>query len=365
MSLRRELTLFDVFCIATGAMVSSGIFVLPGIAHARAGPGVIVSYLVAGLLAGIGMLNAAELATAMPRAGGDYFFITRSLGPVVGSVAGLINWFTLSLKSAFALVGMAAFLRIFLPVDPRLSGVVLCLFFVLINLAGTRHAGRAQVVFVTGLLVLMVFYVVRGLPHVDPDNLRPLFPYGLNRTLATAGFVFVAYGGLIQISGMAEEIRRPARNIPAGMFLALAVVTVVYTLMVFVTTGVLPSGILDNSLTPITDGAARFMEPWGTRLLGLAAILAFVSTANAGIMSASRYLFALGRDELLPRRLGNVRAKSGVPVLAVFITGAFVSASLFLKLDILVEAASLVLILGFILSGICAVSYTHLRAHET
>src|SRR6056297_2050626 len=99
-ALRRHLGLLEVFCIASGAMISSGIFVLPGLAHAQAGPAVVVSYLLAGLLALVGLLNVAELATAMPRAGGDYFFITRTLGPAVGTIGGLLTWFSLSLKSS-------------------------------------------------------------------------------------------------------------------------------------------------------------------------------------------------------------------------------------------------------------------------
>ncbi|MDY0169165.1 MAG: amino acid permease [Thermoguttaceae bacterium] len=99
MKLKRNLGLLDVFCIASGAMISSGIFVLPGLAHAQAGPAVVVSYFLAGLLASVGLLNVAELATAMPRAGGDYFFVTRTLGPAVGTIGGLLTWFSLSLKS--------------------------------------------------------------------------------------------------------------------------------------------------------------------------------------------------------------------------------------------------------------------------
>ena len=112
MGLKRELKLLEVFCIASGAMISSGIFILPGLAFAKAGPGVVASYLLAGLLAIPGMLCVAELATAMPKAGGDYFFITRSFGPAVGTVSGILSWFSLSLKSAFALLGMAAFMAL-------------------------------------------------------------------------------------------------------------------------------------------------------------------------------------------------------------------------------------------------------------
>jgi amino acid transporter/mannitol/fructose-specific phosphotransferase system IIA component (Ntr-type) len=355
LKLRRELGILDVFCIATGTMVSSGIFVLPGLAHARAGPSIVVSYLFAGVLAVIGMLNAAELATAMPKAGGDYFFITRSLGPAVGSISGLLNWFALSLKSAFALIGMAAFVRLFLDIDMRITGVVLCGFFVMVNLWGTRHAGRLQVILVTALIVLMIIYIVRGIPHVKMVNLDPFVPYGFHKTLAAAGFIFVAYGGLIKISSLAEEVREPSRTIPYGILLSLVSVTLLYTLMVFVTTGVLSSSDLDASLTPITEGASSFMGIWGVRAIGLAAIFAFVSTANAGVMAASRYLFALSRDELLPHHLSRLGRKSDVPYVSIIVTGIFIAVSLFLKLDILVEAASLVLILGFILSCLCVI----------
>ncbi|MBD3240580.1 MAG: amino acid permease [Chitinivibrionales bacterium] len=355
MKLRRELRLLDVYCLATGAMISSGIFVLPGLAHAKAGPSAILSYAIAGCLAGIGILNAAELATAMPKAGGDYYFITRSLGPAVGSISGMLNWFSISLKSAFALVGMAAFLRLFIDVDPRITGIILCAVFVGTNLSGAKHAGRVQTVLVLLLLLIMAAYVVTGLPHVSVANLQPFTPHGLNNTLATAGFVFVAFGGLIKISSIGEEVRDPSRTLPRGMLLSLTSVVALYILMIFVTTGVMSSDTLDNSLTPITDGAAVFMGTWGARAVGLAAVLAFVSTANAGIMAASRYLYALSQDELLPRTLGRLSRKSGVPTAAVLVTGCFVAASLFLKLEILVEAASLVLILGFILSCVCVI----------
>ena len=104
---KKGLGFVDVFCIASGAMISSGIFVLPGLAFSLIGPAMVISYLIAGLLALIGVLSVIELATAMPKAGGDYYFLTRSLGPLVGTVSGLLSWFALSLKTAFAIFGLA------------------------------------------------------------------------------------------------------------------------------------------------------------------------------------------------------------------------------------------------------------------
>jgi APA family basic amino acid/polyamine antiporter len=110
--LKKQLGLLDIFAVAAGAMISSGLFVLPAIVFAKTGPAVILSYLFASILIIPSILSKAELATAMPRAGGTYFYVERSLGPVLGLFSGFANWFSLALKSAFAVVGMAIFIKL-------------------------------------------------------------------------------------------------------------------------------------------------------------------------------------------------------------------------------------------------------------
>lgn len=350
MKLKRELNLLDVFCIASGAMISSGLFVLPGIAHAIAGPAVFVSYLFAALLAITGMLSQAELVSAMPKAGGTYFYVTRSLGPGVGTVNGLLEWFAISLKSSFALIGMSAFTALIIDFDVRLIAVVLCVVFVGINILGVKEAGKLQVALVAGLLAILIFYVLRGLPLMNANNFTPFAPNGIGSIFSTAGFVFVSYGGLIKIASIAEEVKNPARTVPLGMILSLLVVGILYMLVVMVTTGVLGAAQLDNSLTPISEGAGAFLGQKGKIALSIAAILAFISTANAGIMAASRYPLALSRDGLLPERLMSINARFKTPHVSILITGLFMIFALFLKLTLLVKVASAVLIMTFIFS---------------
>ncbi len=350
MKLKRELNLLDVFCLASGAMISSGLFILPGLAHAQAGPAVFVSYFLAGLLAMTGMLSQAELVSAMPKAGGTYFYVKRTMGPAVGTVDGLITWFSLSLKSAFALVGMAAFTTYFVHLDIRLIAVVLCLVFVGINLVGIKEAGRVQVVLVMGLLVLLLLYVVRGLPSVTIGHFEPFAPRGIGAIFRTAGFVFISFGGLLKVSSVAEEVKNPTRVIPLGMILSLLVVTILYFLVVMVTSGVLGTSELEGSLTPLSDGAAVFLGSFGRIALGVAAMLAFISTANAGIMAASRYPLALGRDGLIPSFMGVVHPRFKTPYRSIIITGLFMIAMVFLRLDVLVKVASTVLVLTFMFS---------------
>lgn len=128
----RRLGGLDVFCIAAGAMISSGLFILPGLIYAKVGPAVILVYILAGILILPALFAKAELATAMPKAGGTYFFIERSMGSVAGTIGGFVSWFSLSLKSAFALVGIGAFATLINPTiaewQIKLIGVGFCVF---------------------------------------------------------------------------------------------------------------------------------------------------------------------------------------------------------------------------------------------
>ena len=139
-TLKKDLGLMGVFCVSSGAMISSGLFVLPSLAFVKAGPGLLLSYLLAALLVLPAMLSKAELATAMPKAGGTYFYIDRTFGPAFGTMAGFANWFPISLKSAFALVGIGQFAILIYPDVSlwtiKLIAVSFCAFFVLINIKG-------------------------------------------------------------------------------------------------------------------------------------------------------------------------------------------------------------------------------------
>ncbi|NCC52124.1 MAG: amino acid permease [Spartobacteria bacterium] len=353
--LHKGLNLVHVFTIASGAMIGSGLFILPGMAHAAAGPGAVWSYVLAGLLAATGALSMAELVTAMPKAGSDYFYVMRGFGAGTGSIAGILSWFSLSLKSAFAVVGMATFIRLIAEIDGLLVGVCLTIGFVALNICGVREAARAQTVIVFGLFFLLILYIVLGIPRIEADLLVPFAPYGISSIFSTAGFVFVSYGGLLKVASIAEEVRDPGRVLPLGLTLALVLVTLLYALTVMVTSGILPAAELDDSLTPISDGGRVLMGGFGYFLMGIGAILAFVSTANAGIMAASRYLLALSRDHMLPGWLSRVNTRFQTPHIAIAVTGTLILLSLFLRLEILVEAASCVLIMTYMLSCLAVV----------
>lgn len=330
-SLKKELKLFDIYAISTGAMFSSGFFLLPGIASAYSGPSVILAYLIGGILVIPAMLSVAELSTALPKAGGPYYFLDRSLGPMVGTIGGLGTWFALIFKSAFALVGMGAYLELFFEVSIKPLAVTLTLLFMFMNIIGVKKTTRLQSFFVVVLIGILLLFVVQGLfemfslgmGEITETQLTPFMPFGVEGLMATIGLVFVSYAGLTQIASVAEEVKNPNRNIPLAMILSLLTATVIYVLGVYVMVGLLEPEALRNDYTPVATAAIEFFD-WfpgdtGLILVVIAAIAAFASTGNAGIMSAARYPLAMARDRLIWERFSSV-GRFSTPTISIVVT---------------------------------------------
>ena len=327
--LTRSLGLRHVFALSTGAMLSSGLFLLPGLAAAKAGPAAVLAYLLAGLLAVPAMLSVSELATALPKAGGAYYFLERALGPAVGTVAGFGTWLSLVLKDAFAMVGMSAYLVLILDVDATTLALALIALFTLVNVVGSKASASMQLALVVVVLGVMAWFIVEGLAEAasrgfDGSNLDPFFTTGLSGVTAVIGLVFVSFGGLTKVASAGEEVEDPSRRIPLGMALSLATATVLYTLGVLVTVALVPPDVLHGDLAPIHTAAEAVLPKVGVWLVVVAALAAFSSAVNAGILAAARYPMAMARDGLLPARLGRL-SRFGTPVVGVVMTGSAIA----------------------------------------
>ncbi len=380
--LKRELGLPATTAIAVGAMVGSGIFILPGVAFLEVGnASVVLAFLVAGILVLPAALSASEMATAMPEDGGSYVYVERGMGPLLGTIAGVGNWFMLSFKGALALVGGVPYLVYALPIiaettilgfDPIIPiAVSLALVFIVLNVVSTSSTGSLQFVIVALMVVVMAWFIVGGWPQVGATgaegSTEGLFDVGSGGFLAATALVFISYAGVIKVAAVAEEVKDPGRVIPQAMLLSLAVTTAMYVAVVYVAVGVFDVGAEATAEGLLgADGEGAIMAYAAERTIGevgalavvVAALMALASTANAGILSASRFPFAMARDNLAPPQFEVVSERFSTPALAVLVTGGMIIAMIILfPIDEVAKLGSAFQIIVFILVNLALIGF--------
>jgi amino acid transporter len=371
--LERTIGLAGGLTIGIGTMIGAGIFVFPGIAAGRAGPAAAGSFALGAVIALLVALPASELATAMPRSGGGYYFISRGLGAPAGAVVGLCLWLGLVFASAFYLVGFGSYgaavlaeLGISLGLDPVPAlafgfGVALTA----LSVFGTENVTKLQNGVVGLLLVILTLFLLYG--GLDALGVfgrvrtpETFLPYGVAPVFTTTALVFTSYLGFAQVATVAGEIKRPGRNLPAAMVGSVIVVGVFYVATVFVATSAFASETLAGfGQTAMVEVARSFVGNLGAVAILIAGLLATVSSANASILSSSRAIFALSRDALLPRRTGVVNLRYGTPHVALAMAGVPVLGLVAVgRVAVLAEVASF---LHLVMYGLICVAHVILR----
>lgn len=343
--LAKDLGLLSALTIGIGTMIGAGIFVLPGQAAVAAGPAVALSFVVGGIISLFTALSASELGTAMPKAGGSYYYVNHALGPLFGSVAGWGNWMGLAFASAFYTLGFGEYLATFLPIPALMLGSVgLTSFqvgallagvaFIAINYIGAKETGSVQIVIVTILIGILTVFSVLGIFQTDISTLRPFFPAetgGVTAVLPATGLVFVSFLGFAKITTVAEELKNPARNLPLAVVGSVVIVTIMYGIIMVVLMGVVNWQQLTPTFTtsPVLDVAEIAfgtigLGGIGIGLLTFAGLLATASSANASILASSRINFAMGRDKLISDKLNVIHPNFATPYRSIAVTGVLI-----------------------------------------
>jgi amino acid transporter/nucleotide-binding universal stress UspA family protein len=327
--LARDLGFLEAYTIGLGTMIGAGIFVLPSIAAEAAGPASMISFAIGGIVSLMAALSLSELATGMPKAGGSYYYVNRSLGSFFGSIVGWGMWGGLMFASAFYMLGFGQYLTYFLPMGSTgvaIAALVMAAILTGVNYYGVKETGALQNVIVLALVGLIIVFIAFGILNVDMATLDPFNPNGWPAVAATAGTVYVTFIGFEVIATSAEEIKNPSRNLPLSMIAAVVTPTLMYVLVMFVSTGTLSIDALSTSRIPVADVAEQFLGELGAVAMVVGAVLATVSSANASILSAARVNFAMGRDNILTDWLNQVHERFRTPYRAIVATGAVILA---------------------------------------
>ncbi|MBP2030903.1 amino acid transporter/nucleotide-binding universal stress UspA family protein [Methanohalophilus levihalophilus] len=365
--LGRSLGFFATFAIGTGTMIGAGIFILPAIATANAGPAAIISFLLGGVISMATAISMAELATGMPRAGGSYHFISRAMGAGFGVVVGFGAWLALMFKGSFALIGLADYFQVFYNLPIYFVAVATGLILLFINYRGAKSSGTLQNIIVVFLLLILGLFIIKGIFILDMEKFTPVVPFGYSSILATTGLIFISFLGITQLAAISEEVKNPSKNLPRAFISSVAVVTLIYVGVMVVINGTLNLEESVNTNTPLVDVADLMAGNLGKVAIGIAGILATLSTANAAILSSSRFPFAMGRDSLVPQWFMAIHKKFETPSRAILTTGV-VMILLLLLFDVeqLAKLGSTFNILIFVLINISVIILRkrHLEGYE-
>lgn len=375
--LERTIGLVGGLAIGIGTMIGAGIFVFPGLAAENAGPAAALSFAIGAVVALLVALPASELATAMPRSGGGYFFISRGLGTGPGAVVGLGLWLGLVFASAFYLVGLGNYAgQVFfeagigLPISPAVPlGVAFGIGLTVLSLFGTENTASLQNGIVMLLLVILTLFLSYGSldavgvfgTESTPERFFP--PGGALPVFQTAALVFTSYLGFAQIATVAGDIKEPSRNLPLAMVGSVLLVGVFYVVTIFVATSAFGSARLGGfGETAMVEVARKFVGFPGALAIVIAGLLATFSSANASILSASRAVYAVSRDDLIPERASKLNLKYGTPHVALGLAGGpIVVLTATGQVELLAEVASF---LHLVMYGLICVALIRLRREQ-
>ncbi|MEZ3117254.1 APC family permease [Halobaculum sp. MBLA0147] len=376
--LERSIGLVGGLSIGVGTMIGAGIFVFPGLAAGRAGPAAAGSFAIGAVIALLVALPASELATAMPKSGGGYYYyVSRALGTLPGAVVGISIWLGLVFATAFYLVGFGNYAAAVLaeagvpvggvPVVVPL-GLVFGVALTALNLFGTENAAKLQN-YVVGLLltILVVFLGYGGLDAVGvfgrSTTPESFLPFGPVPVFTTAALVFTSYLGFAQVATVAGDIKRPGRNLPLAMVGSVLLVGVLYVATIFVATSAFGSARLAGfGETAIVEVARNFGGRFGAIAILLAGLLATVSSANASVLSTSRAIFAVSKDAIVPRGASRVNLRYGTPHVALAMAGGPVLVLVATgEVAVLAEVASF---LHLVMYGLICVALLAMRRDE-
>ncbi len=374
--LERTIGLSGGLAIGIGTMIGAGIFVFPGLAAGEAGPAAAASFAIGGVVALLVALPTSELATAMPKSGGGYYFISRGLGTLPGAVVGLSLWFGLVFATAFYLVGFGYY-----AVDAlALAGVsvgewlviplalIFGAAFTLLNVTGTENAAKLQNGIVALLLSILVVFLGFGVLDAaglvgEPSPPETFAPFGTLPIFTTAALVFTSYLGFAQVATVAGEMKDPGRTLPLAMVGSVVIVTILYVVTIFVATSSFGAERLAaEGETAMVVVGRDLLGPVGAFAIVFGGLLATMSSANASILSTSRAIYAVSKDAILPGWASRINLKYGTPHVALGLAGGpILLLTATGQVEILAEVASF---LHLLMYGLMCVALIALRRDE-
>lgn len=365
--LNKTLGAFDLMLLGVGAIVGTGIFILPGtVAAEHAGPGIIFSFIIAAIVCAFAAMCYSEFASSIPVTGSAYTYTYVVFGEVIAWIVGWSLLLEYGLAVAAVATGWSAYLNsllagfnIHIPkafsgaFDPangtfvNLPAIVIIFITAFLLTIGVKESARLNTIMVGLKVSVVLLFIVVGVFYVEPANWKPLMPFGMKGVLSGAALVFFAYLGFDAVSSAAEEVKKPQRNMPIGIIGSLLICTVLYVTVSLVLTGIAPYTKL-NVDNPVSFAMQLVHQDWISGIISLGAVIGMMTVILVMLYGGTRLIYAFSRDGLLPKILSEVNPKHQTPAKNTWITATLiVFCAGFVPLDKLTELVNMGTLLAF------------------
>ena len=353
--LKRSIGLWSAVAINVGAIIGGGIFVVTGIVAGYAGSALVVSMIIAGVIAFITALSFARLTAWQPVEGSVYEYGRQLVSPYSGFLAGWMWMIANTFTGAAVSLGFAYYLTAAFPSLPsNLVAAVLCLGFMGLNLVGARVSAGVNNVLVSIKLAVLGFFVVFGALHVNAGNFIPFTPIS-SGVLYGSFFIFFAYGGFARVAVVAEEVKEAKRNVPMAMLLALGISMVVYVLVGIIAVGLLNPVGLSDSNSPLTAAMSFTRNSLAVQIVSVGGLVATASVLLTSILGVSRMAFSMARRKDLPSALARLHSRFFTPYYAILVTGVLMAVLvLFVDLTRVVAISTFALLFYYSITNVAA-----------
>ncbi|MDP6032334.1 MAG: amino acid permease [Candidatus Marinimicrobia bacterium] len=323
--LKRDLGKLSGYATIIGILVGAGIFRVTGEAGAVAGSAVPWAYLLfAPIVLCTAMAYSVFISTPLGmRPGGAYIHISRTFGNYYfGFIAMWMKFFAFFGAISFMAISLGDYMTFFIPdSDPRMWASITMVFFYGVNLVGIRHYGHIQTVLLFVLIFSILVLVIPGLFAVDLSFYNPILPKGFSGLLSAMPMLFFSYAGFETLAQAAGETKDPTGTLPMIFVKGVMAAVLIFFFMSFVAFGVLPAETLAQSQSAMADVADVYLPPWGSSVVAMGAMCAFLTSINGAILVPSRILFVFSEDRLLPPFLAAVHPKWRTPHVSLIISG--------------------------------------------
>ncbi|MCJ7634962.1 amino acid permease, partial [Candidatus Bathyarchaeota archaeon] len=358
--------LFDATSIGIGAIIGAGIFVVLGIAIGYAGPSVIISIVIAGIVASFTAFSFAELGSAIPKQGGVYAFVYELMSPFPAFVIGCLWLFGQIVAGAAISLGLASYVVAIFPfLSVKIVALSTALLLTGLNLVGTKQSATVNNILVLVKMAILCLFIGFSFSHVQLQHYSEFVPNGFSGILQGAGFIFFAYLGFGRIATLSEEVKNPERTLPRAILMALTVSIVIYLLTAFTAIGLEDYRMLAQSGSPIVDAAETTGNLGLVSAVSFGALVATVSVLLTTLIGLSRVSFAMSRNGQLPMSVSRISSRFGTPYVSIALMGALMVAIIgFLDLRQTVAITSFSILLTHVILNFCAFRLRRVRPNS-